>query len=511
MSTILMDGTSEIGFQITNGINAIERVTLEFLGLPEGWKARTGIPGPIYLSPGETRALSVTVTAPRDTATEVVPIGIQVWGTPGPVTAWCDIHVPPVFDVDLVIEETTMTLTPPGTVVFPFEILSVGNSPGDVRLALEGLPFGWDYTFQTPEGEPSVTFPMDVDDRQAAYLALKVPESADGDAYAIELVLWSYDGGQLLRQTLYVRLRFPDLAVLDFSLLPVDPKERTPVTIRARVLNLGMADAEDVTVVLKDGNTILDRDTLSIVPRLGEREVVLYMVPEPGRRTLVLQVDPSNDIRERSEVNNMVKRHVNVAAVDEPAVPPGVVQASMAIVLTASILGLVGGTEVGRYAFLTIIFIPLYTKIKKNRVLDHYLRGKIHGYIIANPGEHYNAIKDQLEITNGALSYHLRVLERESYIRSRMDGIFKRFYPADMKLPTTHRNISSFQEVILTIVKNNQGLSQKDIAKRIGASSQVINYHIKIMEEADLIRVDRTRRKSRVYATDSPTVVATMD
>ncbi len=510
-STILMDGTTEIYLEITNGINALEEVTLEVLGLPEDWRASTGTPGPIYLSPGETRAMSVTITAPRDSDPEVVPIGIQVRGTPGPVTAWCDVHVPQVFNVDLAIEETTMTLTPPGTVVFPFEIHSVGNSPGDVRLALEGLPFGWDYTFQTPGGEPSVTFPMDVDDRQAAYLALKVPESADANAYSVELVLWSHEGGQLLRQTLYVRLRFPDLAVLDFTLLPARPEEGKPVTIRAHVLNLGMADAEDVTVVLKDGNTILDRDTLSIVPSMGELEVVLYMIPERGRRTLVLQVDPFNEIRERSEVNNMVKRHVDVAAVDEPVVPAGVVQASVAVVLTVSILALFGGTEVGRYAFLTIIFLPLYTKIKKDRVLDHYLRGKIHGYIIANPGEHYNAIKDQLEITNGALSYHLRVLERESYVRSRMDGIFKRFYPADMKLPTTQRNISSFQEVILTIVKNNQGLSQKDIAKRIGASSQVINYHIKIMEEADLIKVDRTRRKSRVYATDTPTAVPAMD
>jgi predicted transcriptional regulator len=74
-----------------------------------------------------------------------------------------------------------------------------------------------------------------------------------------------------------------------------------------------------------------------------------------------------------------------------------------------------------------------------------------------------------------------------------------------MKLPRTSRRISSFQEVVLTIVKNNQGLSQKDIAKRIGVSSQVINYHIKLLEDSGLIKVDRSRRKSRVYATDAPT------
>jgi predicted transcriptional regulator len=513
MSVPLMDGTAVTDLVLNNNGNSFERLSISFLGLPEGWRAKAaGVTGPIILGPGESRTLEVTITAPRDTMPGRVPVAVQVRGSIGPYSSWCDVHVLQVFDVDLVIEETTRTLTPPATVTFPFEMHSVGNSAGTARLALEGLPYGWDYSFQDADGEPTVMFPMEMGGVRSARLALKVPAGADGD-HAIDMVLWSEQEGQLLRQTLYVRLRFPDLTIVDISIFPYEPREGTPLTVRATVINLGMADAEDVTVVLKDGSTVMDRDTLSIVPRMGQLEVVLYMVPDQGRRTLVLQVDPADEIRERNEANNLVKRHVDVDGAPDQAIPPAVVQVSVAAVITVSILGLVGGTEVGRYAFLTVIFLPLYTKIKKDRVLDHYLRGKIHGYIIANPGEHYNAIKDQLDVTNGALSYHLRVLEREGYVRSRMDGIYKRFYPADMKLPHTQHNISSFQEVILTIVKNNQGLSQKDIAKRIGASSQVINYHIKIMEEGNLIKVDRTRRKSRVYATDAPpsTVPTTVD
>jgi predicted transcriptional regulator/uncharacterized membrane protein len=513
-STPLMDGRAVVDLDLVNQGNGFEDVTVEILGLPLGWTVDiAGYDDFIRVAPGGTRSLSVSITAPVGTPPGEVTIVARILGSDdGFKTASLKVNVLEVFTVDLSMADDTRTLNPPGTVKVPFHMASTGNAEGEAKVSLEGLPQGWDYAFTTPDGVARISFPMDVGDTANAQVSIRVPEEAEGETHIIFLVVRDRFGEMLDRVPVYVRLRLPDLAVVDMLVLPAEPREGAPLTVRATVLNLGMADAEDVSVVLKEGNTVIDRDTLSIVPKLGHLEVVLYMVPSQGRRTLVLEVDPADAIRERDEANNLIKRHVDVAAPpDQPLVTPAVAQASVAIVLTVSILGLLGGTESGKYAFLTLIFIPLYTKIKKDRVLDHYLRGKIHGYIIANPGEHYNAIKEQLNVTNGALSYHLRVLEREHYVRSRMDGIYKRFYPADMKLPTTQRNISSFQEVILTIVKNTQGLSQKDIAKRIGASSQVINYHIKILEESDLIRVDRSRRKSRVYATDTPTNVVATD
>jgi predicted transcriptional regulator/uncharacterized membrane protein len=512
-STPLMNGRALVDLDLVNEGNGFEDVTVELLGVPLDWTAEIlGYGSFVRIAPGGTRTFPVSISAPVGTSPGETVIVARMLGSEGFQTSLLRVIVPQVFTVDLQMDDETRMLTPPGTVVFPFRMASTGNADGEARVSLEGLPLGWDYAFTTPEGVAAVSYPMDVGEDADAQLSLRVPEEAEGETQVIDLVVRDRFGEMLASMPIYIRLRLPDLAVTDMLVLPAEPREGTPLTVRATVLNLGMADAEDVSVVLKDGSTVIDRDTLSIVPRLGQLEVVLYMVPDQGRRTLVLEVDPANVIRERDEANNIVKRHVKVASPpDEPLVTPAVAQASVAVVLTVSILGLLGGTESGKYAFLTLIFIPLYTKIKKDRVLDHYLRGKIHGYIIANPGEHYNAIKEQLNVTNGALSYHLRVLEREGYVRSRMDGIFKRFYPADMKLPTTQRNISSFQEVILTIVKNNQGLSQKDIAKRIGASSQVINYHIKILEESELIQVDRSRRKSKVYAIDSPATIVVTD
>jgi predicted transcriptional regulator len=136
-------------------------------------------------------------------------------------------------------------------------------------------------------------------------------------------------------------------------------------------------------------------------------------------------------------------------------------------------------------------------KLRPDEVLDQYLRGQIHGYIIANPGEHYNAIKDQLGVTNGALAYHLRVLERAELIRAVRDGMYKRFYPVGIKIPKRKR-LSPFQAAIVRAVRANPELSQKQLAEALGVSNQVVNYNVKQLEEANILKVDRSSRASKV-------------
>src|SRR6185295_1479304 len=143
------------------------------------------------------------------------------------------------------------------------------------------------------------------------------------------------------------------------------------------------------------------------------------------------------------------------------------------------------------------VFLPLYVKLKPEEVLDQYLRGQIHGYIIANPGEHYNAIKDQLGVTNGALAYHLRVLERAELIRPVRDGMYKRFYPVGVKIPKRKR-LSPFQAAIVRVVRSTPDVSQKGLAEILGVSNQVVNYNVKQLEDANIIKVDRTARASKL-------------
>ena len=171
------------------------------------------------------------------------------------------------------------------------------------------------------------------------------------------------------------------------------------------------------------------------------------------------------------------------------------------ITLTIGIIGVIGGavagTDIGRYSFFSM-FIPLYSRIRRDEVLDNFTRGRIYEHIRKNPGEHYTALKRMLELTSGTLTHHLRILEKEDYIKSTRDGMYKRFYPIGMKV--NHKKKShSIQELILQQIAKNPRSSQKEIARNLGVDRSTVNYHINMMVGAGIIRSDKLGRTKRYY------------
>ncbi len=160
---------------------------------------------------------------------------------------------------------------------------------------------------------------------------------------------------------------------------------------------------------------------------------------------------------------------------------------------------LFGATEYGYLAFIGL-FLPLYVRLKKKDVLSHFTRGQIFGYIRANPGAHYNAIIQDLGLQNGVGAYHLKVLEREGFIKSMREGIYKRFYPSDMKIPEKRVHLSRVQKDIMKEIQKHPGVTQKQISKLLDESKQVVNYNIKVLETANLIRVERVGRGTACFA-----------
>jgi predicted transcriptional regulator len=161
-------------------------------------------------------------------------------------------------------------------------------------------------------------------------------------------------------------------------------------------------------------------------------------------------------------------------------------------------------TEVGKYKLL-LLFLPLYTRIKKEEVLDQYTRGQIHGYIIANPGNHYNVIKKKLKLKNGTLAYHLNVLEREKLIKSTRDGLYKRFYPSKMsrsdieKIEENGHKLSKKQKAILQTIKDKPGITQKEIVILSRWKQPTVNYNIGVLTNNNIIYSKKEGREIKYY------------
>jgi DNA-binding transcriptional ArsR family regulator len=168
------------------------------------------------------------------------------------------------------------------------------------------------------------------------------------------------------------------------------------------------------------------------------------------------------------------------------------------VVIIITIFGFATATEVGKYGVLGAM-VPLYRRLKGKKVLDNETRGMVRGYILANPGEHYSIIKRTLKLPNGTLTYHLKVLEDEGLVKSERDGIYKRFYPIEMQLPKNATHLSRIQETILNEIIVKPGITESDLGKNIEVSPRVINYHVKALVSAGLIKAERFGKKNRYY------------
>jgi predicted transcriptional regulator len=91
-------------------------------------------------------------------------------------------------------------------------------------------------------------------------------------------------------------------------------------------------------------------------------------------------------------------------------------------------------------------------KVRVKDLLKNPKRKSIYQYIKANPGDNFNTIKQSLSLTNGVLSYHLKILEREKFIISYQDGGFKRFYLSGEKEINNVKKINGNQRMILDII-----------------------------------------------------------
>lgn len=164
--------------------------------------------------------------------------------------------------------------------------------------------------------------------------------------------------------------------------------------------------------------------------------------------------------------------------------------------LVAIILG-VAATEHGRY-LVGGRLLRGYGAGRGSPLLEQYTRGRIHGYVEANPGASIAQARSDLRLANGTLLYHLSVLEKEGLLVSRRDGIRRRFYPPEKKDEAEHlRTLSTSQILILDMIRDRPGVAQSEIARRAGTSQQVASYHILRLGRAGLVESQPAPRGER--------------
>ena len=147
--------------------------------------------------------------------------------------------------------------------------------------------------------------------------------------------------------------------------------------------------------------------------------------------------------------------------------------------------------EFVRVTVLMALFSPLLAKFNSTRD-DLLTRGRILGYLEANAGIHFSALRDALGLANGVTAYHLQVLESKNQVISWRDGKLRRYAISSIsreEIGLITSPIVGTRLAILDILSDSGslGLSGTEIRKRILISRQLLSHHLSELRKSDII------------------------
>lgn len=188
---------------------------------------------------------------------------------------------------------------------------------------------------------------------------------------------------------------------------------------------------------------------------------------------------------------------------------PGTTTAQTAAVVASVTVASAGAAAfVGRENLRWLLgpmLLPLYTRIRRQEVLQHETRERMHALVEREPGVTLTTLGRELGLAPGVLLHHLHTLEREGYLTSRREGRHRRFFlPGSPAAAQAGPILTVAESEFLDLVRRRPGLSQSDIARELGTSRQLVNYHVKALARRGLVFLLDDGRSSRVYPVEQP-------
>ena len=155
----------------------------------------------------------------------------------------------------------------------------------------------------------------------------------------------------------------------------------------------------------------------------------------------------------------------------------------------------------------------LYSRLKKDSILNNDYRRKIISYLEINPGTHYSRILRDMGMKNGVFAYHLGVLEDRKMITRIRFGQLHLFYPRnniargdisqniDLHIIKKY-SLNPMQIEVLSILKESDGLVTREIAEALNCKRQNVNYHLRELSNKGLITGKKESKTSRYHLND---------
>lgn len=174
---------------------------------------------------------------------------------------------------------------------------------------------------------------------------------------------------------------------------------------------------------------------------------------------------------------------------------------SLIILTIAGILFQINRSENLKYLGLKFFFVPMYSRLQKDTLVDEPTRQKLLKYIYSEPGANFKQLKDKFNLHNGTLAHHINILENHEIITSHRSGRQRLFFPMGINQEISRVSLvtNETQLNIMDIVKETPGITQAMISKQLNMSRQKVNYHVNSLVDKAFLKIEKQGRITRLF------------
>jgi len=163
-------------------------------------------------------------------------------------------------------------------------------------------------------------------------------------------------------------------------------------------------------------------------------------------------------------------------------------------------------------AFLGLMKLIPFVLGKIDDLLKNENRHNILNYIHANPGTTIARISEAQQIERGTVKYHLYKLESEGKIVFRRMGKFSRLFrnsgsfSNDEQKVIAHLQNQNSRSILMTILEQ-PGITNQELAERLGIEKSAIHWHMEKFIGDGLIRFVSDGKFKRYFVIDNASIM----
>lgn len=170
-------------------------------------------------------------------------------------------------------------------------------------------------------------------------------------------------------------------------------------------------------------------------------------------------------------------------------------QTAQTILAPAPGAGLAGGALVALALLLALatkfVFLPFFTRLRHDRLLDDPTRALLHEIVRAEPGIHLAALVERSGASEGATRHHLAHLVNARLLVEERSPGFTRYFVAGHLSPEESRRASLLRSAstarVHDVLSREPGLSLREVAARVGRSAPAVYRDVKRLRDAGLV------------------------